>query len=83
MSLAVLRSNHQLAPRVLFLHDELTKLPSFPRKALEADFSMYTGKYGKQVLAMDTMHKLCWVSYVIHFFTYTLVVSRNSRESSF
>lgn len=62
MSLAVLRSNHQLAPRVLFLHDELTKLPSFPRKALEADFSMYTGKYGKQVLAMDTMHKLCWVS---------------------
>ncbi|OQR76167.1 protein unc-80-like, partial [Tropilaelaps mercedesae] len=68
MSLAVLRSNHQLAPRVLFLHDELTKLPSFPRKALEADFSMYTGKYGKQVLAMDTMHKLCWVRLMARMF---------------
>ncbi|RXG53153.1 Protein unc-80-like protein [Armadillidium vulgare] len=29
--------------RVFFLHEELTKLPSFPRKALEADFNLYKG----------------------------------------
>lgn len=33
----------QVAQRVFFLHEELTKLPSFPRKALEADFNLYKG----------------------------------------
>ena len=32
-----------MAQRVFFLHEELTKLPSFPRKALEADFNLYKG----------------------------------------
>ncbi len=30
----------QLVARVLFLHEELMKLPSFPRKALEADLNL-------------------------------------------
>lgn len=34
--------------RVLFLHEELMKLPSFPRKALEADLGLYSnGCMGK------------------------------------
>lgn len=33
----------KVAQRVFFLHEELTKLPSFPRKALEADFNLYKG----------------------------------------
>jgi hypothetical protein len=28
---------------VVFLHEELMKLPSFPRKALEADLDLYKG----------------------------------------
>jgi len=36
--------------RVLFLHEELMKLPSFPRKALEADLSLYSnGSMGKVI----------------------------------
>ncbi|XP_050045385.1 protein unc-80 homolog [Dermacentor andersoni] len=68
MSLAILRTSHQLAPRVLFLHDELTKLPSFPRKALEADFELYTGKSGKELLGMDTLHKMVWVKLMARMF---------------
>jgi len=28
---------------VVFLHEELIKLPSFPRKALDADLDLYKG----------------------------------------
>lgn len=68
MSLAILRTSHQLAPRVLFLHDELTKLASFPRKALEADFELYAGKFGKELLGMDTLHKMVWVKLMARMF---------------
>lgn len=38
----------QVVARVLFLHEELMKLPSFPRKALEADLNLYSnGSMGK------------------------------------
>ncbi|KAF2352742.1 hypothetical protein FHG87_016501 [Trinorchestia longiramus] len=42
MAWAVMRQD-QVAQRVFFLHEELTKLPAFPRKALEADFHLYHG----------------------------------------
>ncbi|VUZ45470.1 unnamed protein product, partial [Hymenolepis diminuta] len=49
-------SNH-----ILFLREELAKLPSFPRKALEAEFTLYDcGDMGKALFAMDSMHKLTW-----------------------
>lgn len=35
--------NLQVVQRVVFLHEELMKLPSFPRKALEADLDLYKG----------------------------------------
>lgn len=38
MSLSIVKSNVLAIQRVLFLHEELMKLPSFPRKALEANF---------------------------------------------
>ncbi|BHF58580.1 Protein unc-80 [Sparganum proliferum] len=49
-------SNH-----LMFLHEELVKLPSFPRKALETEFALCdTGEMAKPLLAIDTIHKLTW-----------------------
>ncbi|XP_023210931.1 protein unc-80 homolog [Centruroides sculpturatus] len=50
MSLSILKSPTQVTQRVFFMHEELMKLPSFPRKALEADFSLYNGPLGKTIL---------------------------------
>lgn len=33
----------QVVQRVVFLHEELMKLPSFPRKALESELDLYKG----------------------------------------
>ena len=33
----------QVMQRVVFLHEELIKIGSFPRKALEADLDLYKG----------------------------------------
>jgi Fe-S cluster biosynthesis and repair protein YggX len=54
---------------VNFLHEELTKLPSFPRKALEAEFNLYKGEMGKELYGLDMLHKFAWarVSYQSHF----------------
>ncbi|XP_042902932.1 protein unc-80 homolog [Parasteatoda tepidariorum] len=68
MSLAISKSNTQVAQRVFFLHEELMKLPSFPRKALECDFNLYAGILGKEMLNMDTLHKLVWVKLVARMF---------------
>ena len=42
--------NLQHGAHVSFLHEELLKLPSFPRKALEADFGLYGGDLGKVIV---------------------------------
>ncbi|XP_055936881.1 protein unc-80 homolog isoform X2 [Argiope bruennichi] len=68
MSLAISNSNTQISQRVFFLHEELMKLPSFPRKALESDFNLYSGSLGKEMLAMDTLHKMVWVKLVSRMF---------------
>lgn len=50
---------------MLFLHEELAKLPAFPRKALESNFQLHhNGIYGKELNGMDTLHKLVWVKLV-------------------
>uniref|UniRef100_A0A914WE92 Protein unc-80 homolog n=1 Tax=Plectus sambesii TaxID=2011161 RepID=A0A914WE92_9BILA len=54
--------------RIYFLHDELTKLPAFPRKALEACFGMYGGSLGSELQAMDAMHKFVWVQLMSDLF---------------
>ncbi|XP_045030143.1 protein unc-80 homolog isoform X4 [Daphnia magna] len=66
---SVLKSSNQIVARVLFLHEELMKLPSFPRKALEADLSLYSnGCMGKELSALDFMHKLSWVKLIRQMF---------------
>uniref|UniRef100_A0A5K3ET37 Ras-GAP domain-containing protein n=1 Tax=Mesocestoides corti TaxID=53468 RepID=A0A5K3ET37_MESCO len=57
-------SNH-----LLFLREELIKLPSFPRKALEAEFTLYeSGDMGKSLFAVDSMHKLTWCQLINSMF---------------
>ena len=44
----VLKNVSQVVQRVVFLHEDLMKLPSFPRKALEAELDLYAnGEMGK------------------------------------
>ena len=44
----VLKNVNQVVQRVVFLHEDLMKLPSFPRKALEAELDLYhNGEMGK------------------------------------
>lgn len=67
MSLSIVNSPNLAIQRVLFLHEELMKLPSFPRKALESNFQLhhYHGSlYGRELTGMDTLHKLVWVKLV-------------------
>lgn len=40
---AILKNVDMVVQRVVFLHEELMKLPSFPRKALEANLELYKG----------------------------------------
>ncbi|XP_066978451.1 protein unc-80 homolog isoform X1 [Macrobrachium rosenbergii] len=69
MAWSILQRPDQVAQRVFFLHEELTKLPSFPRKALEADFHLYKGgAMGKEVRGLDQLHKYMWVQLVTRMF---------------
>ena len=44
----ILKNVTQVMQRVVFLHEDLVKLPSFPRKALEAELDLFTeGQIGK------------------------------------
>jgi len=44
----ILKNVNQVVQRVVFLHEDLIKLPSFPRKALEAELDLYSnGEIGK------------------------------------
>ena len=44
----VLKNVNHVVQRVVFLHEDLMKLPSFPRKALEAELDLYVnGDIGK------------------------------------
>lgn len=43
---------------VSFLHEEFMKLPAFPRKALEAEFSLYNGKGGEASHTLVPLLKL-------------------------
>ncbi|XP_023931089.1 protein unc-80 homolog isoform X1 [Lingula anatina] len=60
--------SHQLQNHVMFVYEELLKLPSFPRKALEAEFGMYKGDHGKEMSSVDSMHKYTWIKLVDKLF---------------
>lgn len=48
----------QIQNHVSFLHEEFMKLPAFPRKALEAEFSLYNGKGGEASHTLVPLLKL-------------------------
>lgn len=51
---AILKNVDMVVQRVVFLHEELMKLPSFPRKALEADLDLYKGgEIGKVIQKLN------------------------------
>ncbi|KAL0270475.1 UNVERIFIED_CONTAM: hypothetical protein PYX00_007876 [Menopon gallinae] len=66
---AILKNVDMVVQRVVFLHEELMKLPSFPRKALEADLDLYKGgELGKELLGLDVLHKFMWVRLISRMF---------------
>ncbi|CAG5120059.1 unnamed protein product, partial [Candidula unifasciata] len=66
---SVMESTPPHQNHVSFLHEELTKLPSFPRKALETEFDMYSGAWGKEIFGMDSLHKYTWAKLMSTMFT--------------
>ncbi|XP_031838288.1 unc80, NALCN channel complex subunit isoform X6 [Nomia melanderi] len=66
---AILKNVDMVVQRVVFLHEELMKLPSFPRRALEADLDLYKGgEIGRELLGLDVMHKFMWVKLIARMF---------------
>ncbi|XP_049820328.1 protein unc-80 homolog isoform X2 [Aethina tumida] len=66
---AILKNVDMVVQRVVFLHEELMKLPSFPRKALESDPDLYKGgELGKELLGLDVLHKFMWVRLIARMF---------------
>ncbi|KAL3318618.1 Protein unc-80 [Cichlidogyrus casuarinus] len=59
----------QISSHIFFLHEELSKLPSFPRKALEADIGLYdfVGT-GRHLYGMDVTHKYTWIQLLRRMF---------------
>lgn len=48
---AILKNVDMVVQRVVFLHEELMKLPAFPRKALDSNLDLYKGgEIGKVTL---------------------------------
>lgn len=56
----ILKNVTQVMQRVVFLHEDLVKLPSFPRKALEAELDLFSqgqiGKVRTEVYRFKTMN---------------------------
>ena len=66
---AILKNVDMVVQRVVFLHEELMKLPFFPRKALESDLDLYQGgQLGKELLGLDVLHKFMWVRLIARMF---------------
>jgi protein unc-80 len=66
---AILKNVDMVVQRVVFLHEELMKLPSFPRKALETDLDLYLGgELGRELMGLDVLHKFMWVRLIARMF---------------
>ena len=52
-----------------FLHEELMKLPMFPRKSLEADFSLFPKLADRELLTTDMLHKYSWCQLIWSLFS--------------
>lgn len=55
---AILKNVDMVVQRVVFLHEELMKLPFFPRKALESDLDLYQGGELGKVSATNSIDSI-------------------------
>ncbi|XP_022101911.1 protein unc-80 homolog isoform X3 [Acanthaster planci] len=70
-ALATLQStpSQVMSSHITFLHDELIRLPSFPRKSLDAEFLLYAiPKQGRELFGLDVIHKYMWVKFTAAIF---------------
>jgi hypothetical protein len=65
----ILKNVSQVVQRVVFLHEDLVKLPSFPRKALEAELDLFEGgSIGRELQGVDVLHKFTWIRLIARMF---------------
>ncbi|XP_038644467.1 protein unc-80 homolog isoform X4 [Scyliorhinus canicula] len=53
---------------VSLLQEDLLRLPSFPRNAVDAEFSLFTDHQGKELFGLDTLHKSMWIKLLEEMF---------------
>ncbi|TKS64890.1 Protein unc-80 -like protein [Collichthys lucidus] len=53
---------------VSLLQEDLLRLPSFPRTAIDAEFSLFNEQQGKELFGLDTLHKVLWIKLLEEMF---------------
>ncbi|XP_063789189.1 protein unc-80 homolog isoform X22 [Pseudophryne corroboree] len=54
---------------VSMLQEDLLRLPSFPRSAIDAEFSLFNdAQGGKELFGLDTLHKSLWIKLLEEMF---------------
>ncbi|XP_067844006.1 protein unc-80 homolog [Heptranchias perlo] len=53
---------------VSLLQEDLLRLPSFPRNAVDAEFSLFADQQGKELFGLDTLHKSMWIKLLEEMF---------------
>ncbi|XP_029696082.1 protein unc-80 homolog isoform X11 [Takifugu rubripes] len=53
---------------VSLLQEDLLRLPSFPRTAIDAEFSLFNEPQGKELFGLDTLHKVLWIKLLEEMF---------------
>ncbi|XP_067892393.1 protein unc-80 homolog [Heterodontus francisci] len=53
---------------VSLLQEDLLRLPSFPRNAVDAEFSLFADHQGKELFGLDTLQKSMWIKLLEEMF---------------
>uniref|UniRef100_A0A671LGV2 Protein unc-80 homolog n=1 Tax=Sinocyclocheilus anshuiensis TaxID=1608454 RepID=A0A671LGV2_9TELE len=53
---------------VSMLQEDLLRLPSFPRSAIDAEFMLFNEPLGKELFGLDTLHKVLWIKLLEEMF---------------
>ncbi|CDQ90014.1 unnamed protein product [Oncorhynchus mykiss] len=53
---------------VSMLQEDLLRLPSFPRTAIDGEFSLFSEPQGKELFGLDTLHKVLWIKLLEEMF---------------
>ncbi|XP_016120387.1 protein unc-80 homolog, partial [Sinocyclocheilus grahami] len=53
---------------VSMLQEDLLRLPSFPRSAIDAEFTLFNEPLGKELFGLDTLHKVLWIKLLEEMF---------------